>query len=112
MYRVAVGVVGGLVLVLGLVLVPYPGPGWAVVIGGLAILATEFTWAHRAKMFVKDRYDAWAAWLRGRSTPVQVVFVLLTAAIVLGTLWVLGTLALVGGWVGLDQGWLRSPILG
>jgi uncharacterized protein (TIGR02611 family) len=42
----------GLIL-LGFILIPLPGPGWAVVFAGLAVLATEFTWAewllHRAK---------------------------------------------------------------
>ena len=51
--RLGVFVAGTGLVVLGLVLVPLPGPGWAVVIAGLAVLATEFTWAawllHHAK---------------------------------------------------------------
>ncbi|MWC00380.1 TIGR02611 family protein [Agromyces sp. MMS17-SY077] len=47
-YRGAVAVAGVLVMLLGLVLVPLPGPGWLIVFAGLAVLATEFAWAARA----------------------------------------------------------------
>ncbi|MDQ3974343.1 MAG: PGPGW domain-containing protein, partial [Actinomycetota bacterium] len=40
--RLAVGIVGGLVVLVGLVLMPLPGPGLLVVLAGLAILASEF----------------------------------------------------------------------
>lgn len=43
--RLLVFVVGVTVVVVGLILVPLPGPGWAIVFAGFAILATEFTWA-------------------------------------------------------------------
>ena len=46
-YRIVVGVVGLAVLGVGIVAIPYPGPGWAIVFVGLAILATEFDWARR-----------------------------------------------------------------
>lgn len=46
-YRIAVGVVGGVVVALGIVLMPLPGPGALIVLAGLGILATEFEWAHR-----------------------------------------------------------------
>lgn len=99
-------------LVVGIVTVPYPGPGWATVIAGLAILASEFSWAQRALGVVRHYYEEWTAWLRRQPRWVQGVFLLLTTAVVLLTLWLLGTLALVGGWFGLEQGWLRSPIFG
>src|SRR5829696_7554299 len=37
-YRIAVGVFGGGLALIGLVLVPLPGPGWLVVFLGLAVL--------------------------------------------------------------------------
>ena len=46
-WRFAVTLVGGAVLIAGLVMFATPGPGWLAVIAGLAILATEFTWAER-----------------------------------------------------------------
>jgi uncharacterized protein (TIGR02611 family) len=43
--RLAVLVVGCAVTTAGLVMMVTPGPGLVVIIAGLAILATEFTWA-------------------------------------------------------------------
>ena len=46
--RFAVAVTGFTLVVVGVVLVVLPGPGVLVVALGLAVLATEFTWAARA----------------------------------------------------------------
>lgn len=45
--KVGVAVVGGVVVVIGIILIPLPGPGSLVILGGLAILATEFDAAQR-----------------------------------------------------------------
>jgi tellurite resistance protein TerC len=45
--RIAVGVIGATVLVIGLAMLVLPGPGIVVLACGLAILATEFVWARR-----------------------------------------------------------------
>ena len=45
--QAAVLVGGSLLLAIGLVMVFLPGPGLAVIVGALAILATEFAWARR-----------------------------------------------------------------
>jgi uncharacterized protein (TIGR02611 family) len=45
--RVAIAVVGGTVLALGIALVVLPGPAFIVIPAGLAILAIEFAWARR-----------------------------------------------------------------
>lgn len=47
-WRVAVFVVGVVVIVGGLVMLVTPGPGWLAIIAGFALLATEFGWARRA----------------------------------------------------------------
>ncbi len=54
-YRVAVGVVGTVMMLAGLVMIPLPipGPGWVTLFLGLAVLSTEFTWAHRVTDFLK-----------------------------------------------------------
>src|SRR3954471_17102530 len=41
-YRAAVGVTGGATVALGVALIPLPGPGSLVALGGLAMLGTEF----------------------------------------------------------------------
>ena len=65
-YRIAVGVLGGSIAVLGLLLVPLPGPGWLVVFLGLAILGTEFAWAKRLAAFTKRWLARFWAWWQAR----------------------------------------------
>lgn len=103
--------VGALVLVAGLVMIPYPGPGWLIVFAGLAILATEFIWARRVLTYSRGRYDAWTGWLGRQRWYVKLAVVLGTAIVVLFTLWLLGAFALVAGWIGAEWTWVRSPIL-
>ena len=108
-YRVAVGVVGLLVLAVGILAIPYPGPGWAIVFLGLAILATEFEWAHRLLGFARARYDAAMDWFKRQGLWVQALGALFTFAVVVATLWLLGALGFVAGLVGIDSPWLKSP---
>ncbi|WP_072802279.1 TIGR02611 family protein [Rhodococcoides yunnanense] len=109
-YRITIGVVGLVVLGLGILAIPYPGPGWLIVFAGLGILASEFTWAHRLLKFARKHYDRFMEWFGRQSIVVKACGVLLTTGIVLVTLWLLGTLSLVGGWIGLDWSWLASPV--
>lgn len=109
-YRIVVGVVGLVVLGLGILAIPYPGPGWAIVFIGLAILATEFEWAHRALKYTRERYDRFMDWFKRQGLWVQVLGFLFTAAIVVLTLWLFGALSFAAGLVGLEQPWLKSPI--
>ncbi|WP_229746015.1 TIGR02611 family protein [Rhodococcoides trifolii] len=109
-YRIGVGVLGAIVLVIGILLIPYPGPGWVIVFAGLGILASEFAWAKRLLKFAKKKYNAFMEWFGRQSMFVKALGVLFTAAVVVLTLWLLGAIGLVAGWVGLDQAWLQSPI--
>jgi uncharacterized protein (TIGR02611 family) len=109
-YRAVVGVVGLAVLGLGVLAIPYPGPGWAIVFIGLAILATEFRWARLLLKFSRERYDQVMAWFKRQGLWVQALGVAFTAAVVLGSLWLLGALAWAAGLVGLEQSWLKSPV--
>ena len=43
--RIAIGIVGGTVLVVGVCLIVLPGPAFIVIPAGLAILGIEFAWA-------------------------------------------------------------------
>ena len=60
LFRVIVAVLGLLVVALGLALVPLPGPGWAIVFGGLAIWAIEFAWAAQLLNWVRRQVRAFA----------------------------------------------------
>jgi uncharacterized protein (TIGR02611 family) len=53
--RFAVTIVGVVVVIVGIILCPLPGPGIAIIIGGLAILATEYVWAKRLLHWVRDK---------------------------------------------------------
>ena len=55
--RIAITVTGFLVVLIGLVLIPLPGPGWLIVFAGLAILAREYVWAERLLKHAKQRFE-------------------------------------------------------
>lgn len=65
-YRVGVAILGASVAVIGLILVPLPGPGWLIVFLGLAILGTEFPAAHRANAWLKRVLLRFWHWWRSR----------------------------------------------
>jgi uncharacterized protein (TIGR02611 family) len=53
--RAGVTVLGFLIVVIGIILLPLPGPGTLVIIGGVAVLANEYDWARRLLDKVKER---------------------------------------------------------
>jgi uncharacterized protein (TIGR02611 family) len=109
-YRITVAIIGLAVLTVGILAIPYPGPGWAIVFVGLAILATEFDWARRLLAYTRRRYDKVMAWFRRQGRWVQATGAALTGAIVVATLWLLGVVGWSAGLVGLEHEWLKSPI--
>jgi uncharacterized protein (TIGR02611 family) len=85
-YRICVGIVGGLIVALGLVTIPLPGPGWLTVIAGLFVLATEFMWAERLLEFTKRHVKRWTDWLTDQPVWVRLLIAAATAAFVYGVL--------------------------
>jgi uncharacterized protein (TIGR02611 family) len=63
--RVGITTVGATILLLGLLLIPLPGPGLLVVLLGLAVLRTEYPWASRALLRTRDYAER--AGRKGRS---------------------------------------------
>ena len=53
--RVAAAIGGFLVVLLGIILIPLPGPGLLIVAVGLAVLALEFAWAEHLLERTVDR---------------------------------------------------------
>ena len=47
-FRVATAIAGFLVIALGVLALPFPGPGWLIIFIGLAVLSLEFSWAGKA----------------------------------------------------------------
>ena len=99
LYRIAVGVLGGAIVIGGLGLIPLPGPGWLIVFLGLAVLATEFEWARRLDRYARERVGAWTRWVGRQPLPVRALIGLATAAFLLALGWVLLRLGGVPGFV-------------
>ncbi|MFG1603747.1 TIGR02611 family protein [Actinoplanes sp. NPDC049265] len=69
--KIAVGIAGALIIAVGALLIPLPGPGWAIVFVGLAIWAVEFPWARRVLNFARRYVQAWTRWIGRQSWPVR-----------------------------------------
>lgn len=88
-YRVAVAFAGSVMIALGCLTGPLPGPGGIpLVLLGLAIWASEFEWAHKVMQWFKGQLKRYKGW-----TPVQKVVFWLVFFLVCGSL---GYLYLLG----------------
>ena len=85
--KIGVGILGGLVVALGIVLIPFPGPGWAIVILGLAIWAVEFVWAKHLLHFTKKHVQAWTRWVLAQSLPMRALIGLVGLIFICAVLW-------------------------
>ncbi|MFF4602395.1 TIGR02611 family protein [Streptomyces sp. NPDC001339] len=54
-WQVGVFVIGLAVVVVGVIMLPLPGPGWLVIFAGMAIWATEFVWAQLVLRWTKRK---------------------------------------------------------
>lgn len=59
-------IVGSAIVLAGIVMLVLPGPGLLAIFAGLALLATEFTWAARLLRWVKTNGIALAQRSRAR----------------------------------------------
>ncbi|MEU6710535.1 TIGR02611 family protein [Nonomuraea sp. NPDC046802] len=78
--KIVIGVIGTIMVVGGLIMVPFPGPGWLVVFAGLAVLSTEFHWAHKVLEFGKQTLHTWTEWYKRRGWFVRIVVLIVTVA--------------------------------
>lgn len=62
--RIAVAVVGGTILLLGIALLVLPGPALLVIPVGLAVLGVEFAWARRWLHKVRDGSNNFINYIR------------------------------------------------
>jgi len=101
--RYSIATVGFLVLAIGVLLMPLPGPGVLIVLLGVLILATQFEWAERRVEQVRR------AALRGAADSVKTwprIFVSVLGVVVLiglGVLWCLHPPA--PSWWPVDEMW-------
>ena len=98
-YRFVVALLGVVITLGGLVLVPLPGPGWLIVLAGLAVLSTEFDFARRLLDFARRQLQAWTAWLGRQGLAVRAGVGLGTFICVSGGLWLAAVVAGDPAWV-------------
>ncbi len=90
-WRIGATLVGVAVVVIGIVLLPLPGPGWLIIFAGLGILATEYEWAARLLRFARAKVSEWTRWVATRSRPMQALIwlagLLVLAALLAAAWW-------------------------
>lgn len=107
-YRVVVFVVGLVLLLGGFALVPLPGPGWLIVILGIAVWASEFEPAARLLEFVKAKVRAWESWATVQPWWVKGLLALACALVVSGAIWLVLWMTGIPSFVPAGvEGWLR-----
>lgn len=95
-YRVGVAAAGGLLIILGGITGPIPGPGGIpLVLAGLAVWASEFVWAHRLMRWFKNQLSTFRGWPRSRQTLGWIVFFLVLGALAYSYLAMIG----IPGWL-------------
>lgn len=109
--KTGIAIAGGIVIVVGVILIPYPGPGWLIVFTGFAVLATEFEFAGKALAWLKSKYEMWVEWLRRQHVSVRILSLAFTGFVILLTAWFLNTFGLLNGFFDLGLDWLESPFL-
>ena len=67
--RIAIGIVGGSVLVVGVLMIVLPGPAFVVIPVGLGILSLEFAWARSWLRKIRQKAQSVAGMVRGHDTP-------------------------------------------
>ena len=92
-----IAILGGAVVAVGLLLVPLPGPGWLIVVGGIAIWSLEFRWARRLLVRVRGMLHVWTGWVRRQSLVVRAAI----SGLILLAVGAAGWLAL-RQWFGID----------
>lgn len=108
-YRIVVGLLGLVIVVVGLLMVPFPGPGWLVVFLGLAIWASEFERAQRLLHRAKGTLNAWTERLRPQPWWVKGLVLLATIAAVAAIFWLLLLISGVPGLLpDIVEEWLKK----
>lgn len=108
--KLVVAVAGGSVLAVGIITIPYPGPGWLIVFAGLGILSTEFHWASRLLKYGKAKYDSWNKWVANQNLFVKSLTLIFTVVVVIITIWLVNGYGVINDLLNLNIDWLKSPI--
>lgn len=80
--RPAVLVIGWLVVLVGLITIPFPGPGWLTVFVGVGILSLEVNWAHRLLEWGIRKYEQFFDWYKSKNKATRYFIIFLICACV------------------------------
>ena len=108
--RILIGFAGWAIVLIGVVMVPYPGPGWAVVFVGLSILATEFERAAKVHRYAHGKYTLWQEWYTRQPVYIKAIFWGLTCVTAIVTVWLLNGYGTMDDWLHLGMPWVHSPL--
>ena len=75
-------VAGWLVVLVGLVTIPFPGPGWFTVFVGVGILSLELEWPNTVLRWGIRQYDRFDEWWQPQSRGVKIIGVLLMLLVI------------------------------
>jgi uncharacterized protein (TIGR02611 family) len=93
-WRVGIALIGLVVIIVGIVLLVLPGPGWLIIFVGLGVWATEFAWARYLLRFVRRTVGRWTAWWARRprwlTVLVGAVGLIVVAAVAVGAWFLVG----------------------
>lgn len=83
------------VVVTGVIMLPLPGPGWLVIFAGMALWATEFSWAQRVLRWTRRKvteaaHRAMDPRVRRRNLILASATAVLCAAVGAAYLWAFG----------------------
>jgi uncharacterized protein (TIGR02611 family) len=106
--RIGIGVLGTLIVGVGIVLIPFPGPGWAIVILGLAVWALEFAWAKNLLEFTKKHVRAWTHWVTRQSLAVRLAIGVVGLIFVSAIVWASVRLSFGVDLFAMTRDWLAS----
>ena len=107
-YRIVVAAVGVGIMIVALSIGWLPGPGGIpLFLVGLAVLASEFVWAHHLLGRARRGAHDLARWSAAQPAAVRNGLALATAAIVLTTIWLVLVVTDLPPWV---PGWLAVPL--
>jgi uncharacterized protein (TIGR02611 family) len=83
-WRIGITVVGVAVVLIGIVLLPLPGPGWLIIFAGLGLLATEYAWAARLLRWARRQVGRSVAWSASQGKATRVLIGLAVLVLVAG----------------------------
>lgn len=92
--------VGWLFVVVGILIIPTPGPGWFMLFFGIGVLSFELTWPNRLLDYGLRKYDDfedfWKRQGAGMKTLIGVLFLLGCAVVFSGIFWVMWNTGMLG----------------